>query len=203
MLTIEKKRAKTLKEVADHMGVSYDTVRKEWRQAGMPGEHGNWPLDKIVAWARSRIRDPVAIDRADQLTGNEPTTSTETSVPDASTPDEVDQFDPKNPEDVAAALARRRLAEARIKEADAAKRERENRLAEANIVHRADVELFCSSFFSHIRDQIEVIPDQLGPTLPKAHRRQIMEEVRARLELFLRNAHGWLEQVDEIGVEDE
>lgn len=143
------------------------------------------PLPALVSevdrWKGNRHHDPVRIDRQDQM----PSTNGAQHAK------------------VTEALERKRLAEARIKEAEAEKKERDNRLAEANIVERADVELFFSEFFSHLRDYVDQIPDQLGPVFPRQHRQPMVDEVRARLELLLRTMHGWAERIDEIGKEVE
>lgn len=42
--------AKRLEDVAIEFGVSPATLRQSWRQVGMPGEAGKWPLAEILIW---------------------------------------------------------------------------------------------------------------------------------------------------------
>ena len=51
----------TMPEVAALFGVSPQTVQQGWRQGGMPGENGKWPIAEIAIWhIRRRIRQAEA-----------------------------------------------------------------------------------------------------------------------------------------------
>jgi phage terminase Nu1 subunit (DNA packaging protein) len=43
-----------VRDVAGFFGVSVETIAK-WRQKGMPGKPGKFPLDKIAQWVRETI----------------------------------------------------------------------------------------------------------------------------------------------------
>jgi hypothetical protein len=45
-----------LQDVADFFGVQRDTVRKDWRDDGMPGEEGRYKLDEIARWKFDRLK---------------------------------------------------------------------------------------------------------------------------------------------------
>ena len=54
-----RKKAKSrivgsLKKVAEHYGVQPSTVKNDWRHQGMPGEPRNWDLDAIDRWRSTR-----------------------------------------------------------------------------------------------------------------------------------------------------
>lgn len=49
---------RTLREVATAFGVSQNTVKKDWRPSGMPGQAGHWDLAAIAVWKALRERNP-------------------------------------------------------------------------------------------------------------------------------------------------
>jgi hypothetical protein len=53
-----KRCVRTLQELAKEFGVSATTLRANWRQQGMPGRGGAWPLADILIW---RLRHEAAI----------------------------------------------------------------------------------------------------------------------------------------------
>jgi hypothetical protein len=95
-------------------------------------------------------------------------------------------------------LRRKRAAEARIREGQAARIERQNRIAEEQICYRADVERFLSQLFELIRELHARLPAEMRPQLPKQHRTQISHDIVARLENIQRTLHAWVRRLDEI-----
>jgi hypothetical protein len=57
-LVIGKRTARTLTEVAAEFGVESTTLRANWRQQGMPGKAGAWPLAEILIW---RLKHEAAV----------------------------------------------------------------------------------------------------------------------------------------------
>lgn len=157
---------RTLADVARAFGVTKNTVQKDWRPDGMPGRTGHWDLSAIHAWKRARNRD------------------------------ESKQVDPlAHGEDQQQALdsrLRKHAAEARIKEADAAAKERRNRLEEENIIYRNDVERFFSEFFTRIRDQFATLSEEVSPLLPKEIKEDFAEDLDKRVEDRFRALHRWV-----------
>ena len=98
------------------------------------------------------------------------------------------------------AAERKRIADAKIAEEKAAALERSNRLAEADIVHRHDVERFYSNLFSTLRDQLQQSPEQLKPTFPVQHREDMAHHLKDRLDLALRTIHNMRDKIAEIGT---
>lgn len=154
-------RVGTLKEVAKAFGVSYDTVKKEWRAAGMPGKPGDYRLDEIRRWKVARSRDQ-SIEAEDELT-----------------------------EALLKLKARKLAAEVRVKEADAEKRELANREAKGELIDkRAEQQLF-SQLILAARARLLTIPETLMPRFPRAQRTELAEEVRRQIELVLTEMADW------------
>jgi hypothetical protein len=157
---------KTLREVAEHFGVSYDTVRKEWRQRGMPGRPGHYDLAEIAAWKRLRLREreDLASDELEE--------------------DEGQQTDVKM-------LRRKRAAEARIKEAEARKKEFDELVRKGLMIDRESVQHLFSSVILTAKDRFEKLPERLMPLFPKQQRVELVEEVRKQVSLILTEMADW------------
>jgi len=160
----------TQREVARAFGVSYHTIRADWRPRGMPGQTGRYDLQEIAAWKKENVEEPpqdVAFDPT--LGGTEAT-----------------------PEQQWAQgwLERRRRAEAELKEEQAKAAARENRIAEANTCYKPDVVQHWALMFAEIKKTLLAIPEQLKPRFPQEHAQQFTEEVaiqiRNALEQFAR-----------------
>lgn len=98
--------------------------------------------------------------------------------------------------------ARRRAADARYKEGQARRIERQNRLAEEEICYRADVERFLAQLFEFTRELHGRLAAEIRPQLPKRYADQITADLAARLEGIQRTLHAWARRLDEI-AEDE
>lgn len=159
---------KTLADVARHFGRSLNTVAKGWRP--------NWGPDcgRRGAW------DLAAIERW--------RAEAQSRAPDAETTDEQ----------VSEARRRKQLADARIKEADAARRERLNRLAEAGVVFREDVETFLAEFFRFLRDGLKGLIEDVQPEFPRAVREQLADSLRQRTSALLRALKTQAERLAEL-----
>jgi len=97
------------------------------------------------------------------------------------------------------AMERKRQAEARIAEANAAAKERANRLADADIVHRIDVNRYFSRIFSAFRDQLQRIPEEMKPTFPAKLRIDMAKHLKDRLDLALTTIHTMKDEIEDVG----
>lgn len=160
---------KTLGDVARHFNRSLNTIAKNWRP--------NWGDDcgRRGAWNLD------AIERWRQ--------ETQTRSPDAI---------PSGDDDLSTAKRRRILADARIKEADAARRERLNRLAEAGVIFREDVEAFLSEFFRFSRDGLAALVEDMKPEFPAAVRQVLADTLRRRVAAHLRAVKMQAERLVEL-----
>ena len=73
-------------------------------------------------------------------------------------------------------LSRRRAAEARIKEAEADRRERENRVKAGDLLQRSEVERWATTVLVETREQVMQLPDRLANLAPPEIRNQLREE---------------------------
>lgn len=155
---------KTLAEVARHFGVSYDTVRKEWRKQGMPGKPGRYDLVAIEQWKRLRLREPLAVDEAEAAGEVE----TELKL-----------------------LRRKRAAEARIKEAEARKREFDERVRAGEVLDKATVSQIYAQLIITAKQRFGQIPESCMPLWPKSHRVEWAEELRRMIDNVLKEMADW------------
>jgi phage terminase Nu1 subunit (DNA packaging protein) len=95
-------------------------------------------------------------------------------------------------------LRRRKIAEARIKEADADRRERMNRLADEEICFRADVEEFLSEFFRMTRDLHGRLAVEMAAEFPATVRTDLVRSLEDRLRQLLRSLRTQAERLREI-----
>jgi hypothetical protein len=163
-----KRTVSTLGEVARHFGRSLGTVRKDWRPA--------WPAEcgKTGAWDLEAI----AKWRAEQQARSGGATED---------PAEYRQW-----------LKRRKIAEARIKEADAQRRERLNKLAEEEICFRSDVESFLAEFFRMTRDLHGRLAVEMSSEFPATVRTELVRSLEDRLRQLLRSLRTQAERLREI-----
>lgn len=158
----------TLGEVAKAFGVRHQTART-WVSDGMPGSAGAYDLAKIDQWKKSRSRDPdrLAAELATAVAG------------------EVD------PDDLLGqalkASAKEKIAKARIAEATAQKRERENRVASGQVADRDEIERLFSEMHSALRDELSRIPEEMKASFPAKCRRELAEALKARINMALTN----------------
>lgn len=163
-----KKTVATLGEVAQHFGRSLGTVRKDWRPS--------WPKEcgRAGAWDL----DAIAKWRAEQQSR---------SGGASEDPAEYRQW-----------LKRRKIAEARIKEADAQRRERLNKLAEEEICFRSDVESFLAEFFRMCRDLHGRLAVEMAAEFPATIRTELVRSLEDRLRQLLRSLRTQSERLSEI-----
>lgn len=164
----------SLGKVAEHFGVSVHTVKKDWRPAWPEecGEARAWNLDAIARWR-----------------------SLQQSRSPAAIPDDGESGDWE-------ILRRKRQAEARIKEADAEKRERENRLAEESIVFRGDVEAFLADFFRLTRDLHQKLAEEMRPEFPAKVRQDLADSLTRRCAAVMRTLHTQAQRIAELADAD-
>ena len=144
-------------DVARAFGVTVGTVKKDWRPSGMPGRPKHWDLAEIAAWKKLREKD----------------SATTTAI---------------NGDGEAHDHLRRRLAaDARKREGEAARIERENRQAEANILERDDVERLISEIFILTREEFRQIPRAMMPRYPKKHAQEWTAELERLIDQVLEN----------------
>lgn len=107
----------------------------------------------------------------------------------------------KPPSDEATLAALKKLqAEARIKEADAALKEYRTLLAtDHSLVDKVDVERFISHFLTQARRLIEKTEHAICAAVPRKYQQQLREEIKAQHDQYLRNMHGFIGQVADIG----
>jgi hypothetical protein len=103
-----------------------------------------------------------------------------------------------DPEEYRQWLKRRKIAEARIKEADAQRRERLNKLAEEEICFRSDVEGFLSEFFRMCRDLHGRLAVEMAAEFPATVRTELVRSLEDRLRQLLRALRTQSERLLEI-----
>jgi hypothetical protein len=73
-----------------------------------------------------------------------------------------------------------------------------NRLAEAGVVFREDVETFLGEFFRFLRDGVKQVVEDMGPEFPRKCREQLTDSLRQRLSVMLRALRTQAEQLAEL-----
>jgi hypothetical protein len=165
---------RTLGDVARECGVSLHTVKKDWRPAWPKecGEAGAWNLTQIQLWRKiQQERSPACQQQLPM--GDEAGDDWEL-------------------------ILRKKRAETRIKEAEATKRERLNRLAEGAYVVREEVEAFLSEFLRACRDQHAMVAEEMGPEFPRAVRHQLKRSLQDRMAAVLRSLHTQARRLAEL-----
>lgn len=158
----------TLAAVAQSFGVSFSTVKQEWRRSGMPGCAGHWDLAEIAAWKSLREKNPAALEAGGS----------------------------KSEED-RAEFRRRLAADVRIREADARRRERENRLAEGGIVLRDDVDRAFAEMIVAVRTAFKRIPRKLMPRFPADQAVELAAEIEREIDDVLNMLSKWRPQIED------
>ena len=165
-----------LTTVAEAFGTSYATVRGTWKRGGMPVEkNGSYDLEKVFFWKVHRPSDP---DRVRLLR-----TAAGTQQSDDGFIDLVEA---------------KRKEEWRLKRGQADKVDRENLLAEGDIVHRRDVERFVSGMLVHVRDTFSELPNELKASFPTNARSQLAELLKGAVDIRLRMLHRYVGEATEI-----
>lgn len=80
--------------------------------------------------------------------------------------------------------------------------ERRNRIAEQSLVQLDDVRTFVSEWFTWMRVGLQRLPGEMKANIPAKHRDQIVAELDARLDLFLRSARDYGLRVEDIQSDD-
>jgi hypothetical protein len=163
-----KKTVGTLGEVAKHFGRALGTVQKDWRPT--------WPAEcgKPGAWNL----DAIAKWRAEQQSRS------------GGHSDDLAEFRQW--------AKRRKIAEARIKEADAQRKERLERLAEEEICFRADVDAFLAEFFRMTRDLHGRLAEEMASEFPATVRTDLVRSLEDRCRQLLRSLHTQAGRLSEI-----
>lgn len=155
----------TLREVAKEFGVSLHTVKKDWRGGGMPGTNGNWDLGEISEWRQLAQR--FAPDQAAVNANGD-------HDPDAGK--KVDSH---------AELRRRLEADVRIREAEARKRERQELIAQGNMIAKDLVERLWAEQVIAARERFKRLPNLMEPMFPRKHSPQYVAEMNAHIDVIL------------------
>lgn len=140
-------------KVATEFGVSYDTVRRDWKAAGMPVLPGpEYDLDAIAAWREERKRNHAAGSPATQ---------------------------PINSDDEA--LRRKRIAEAERMELDCEMKKLRLEMERGEYCSVERVRLLFGEIAGRCRDTLMRLPSELLPMLPKEHATMIAKEVDTKV----------------------
>lgn len=164
----------TLKDVSKHFGVSWETVRKNWKFGGMPVEaDGTYDLVKIKKW-----RD---LKNANQtrMNGNDK---------EAESSDGLEN----NP------AYQRKKVELKVKQEELIKRKRENEVAAGDYVPRHDVQMFFSALLARLRDDMARIPSEMASSFPSKVRSELEDQLKARLELCLETIYRQRNKIGDI-----
>jgi len=161
--------ATTWGQVAARYGVSRDTVRRDWRNSGMPALPCPWAA--IDAW-RETLKKPAA-----GSPGEDPL------LTDAL---------------VLQARRAKILAEAKFKEGQATVSQHRARQLASDLVSMATVEKFLVTFFTETRVQLQRLPEEVAAAYPDAWREQLRDDLRARVDLVLGAIHGHVLSVTDL-----
>jgi len=165
----------TLGAVAQAFGVSLHTVKKDWRPGGMPGAHGTYDLAEIAEWRKlAQRRNP---DPAAQLAAGGGTK-------------QLAEFE------------QRLKADVRIREAEAAKRERLNRIAEGQMIDRALIERLWAEQVIAARERFKRLPRTMMPRFPRKLAQDLCAELDREVDSILNDLAEWrpsLEDDDPLG----
>lgn len=167
----DQRFATALTTVSDVFGVSYDTVRKDWRAQGMPVmPDGRYDLAHIGVWyGISRG----AHDRAADAT---------------------------NPATEAALI--KRHVDIKLKEEELKRRIRENELREGGFVRKSEAERLFATFFGRLRDDLARVPGEMASSYPKSVRRDLVDQLKSRLNLVLTTLHRQRRKIEELAEAD-
>lgn len=160
---------KTVREVAAAFGMNYTTVAKEWKQNGMPGEKGRYDLALIAAWRDTRKKAPTSSSNGRGM-------------------DDGNQQDYK----------RRLAADVRIREAEAARRERDNKVAEGNIVYRDNVNREVSELIIAARSAFKRIPRKMLPRFPRERAVDLAAELDREIDAVLKMMANWRPTYEDV-----
>lgn len=94
------------------------------------------------------------------------------------------------------ALSRRRAAEARIKEAEAARKERDNRIRSGELLERSEVERWAANVMTETRELVMQLPDRLAALAPPELANTLREEADRHCRELLRVLRQRLERSD-------
>lgn len=154
--------AKTFGEVAKKYKVARDTVRRDWKAAGMPALPCTWEeIDKWKATLKpapnkaDENKDPIFRDEA-----------------------------------ITKARREKYMAEAEIKKAFATVSLHKARLLASDVISLDVVERFIVEFLTEARVQMLRLPEELKAAYPPKWRDQLGVDLRQRLELILKALHG-------------
>lgn len=164
----QNKRFSTQSEVAEHYGKTTSAIRN-WKKDGMPGGNGGYFEKDIDAWLQTR---PHTLART-----NRPTDS-------GGTKQEVE--------------IKKLKAELRIKEAEADRKEREERMAIDSICWKQDVERLVARVLTEFKLLLEDTPDRIAAQVPEKHRPQVREYAQLLGEENLLAMRDWIQRIEDI-----
>lgn len=153
----------SLKKVAEHYGVALSTVKRRWRHQGMPGKPTHWDLDAIDRWRAARQSQ---MDRTGTLRADGTSAAERGGRQLSFFQEEIERAKTQ----AALADARKKAADARIRELQAAKAEN------LDMVDLHLVEEFVSTWLAEARNIFQSIPVKLkrfGPDVSKAMSQEI------------------------------
>jgi phage terminase Nu1 subunit (DNA packaging protein) len=166
--------AKSYAEAANALGVNPRTVR-EWVERGAPGKgEQGYDIEALRTWQQIHGR-PHSVSGED---------------------DSEDQGELQ--ERLEIAKVRKTEGEARKVQAEADIKEFEAKQRTQDVVHLDDVEQFLALFFGEARRVIMRIPKEMKNGYPEAMRRDLEEDLEARLSIALRTISGYARRVSDI-----
>lgn len=166
----KKNVVNTLKEVADHFGVSTKSLSK-WRQRpNWPCGSGPYDLDVIEKWRADTFRRRPEDDLVRSEKGAEFTSDQARLI--------------KAKADREGAMAKLAQLEVLLKE--------------GNYADLDDVNQFMAEFFTEFRRLLLRIPVDMVPSYNKSIRTNLREDIEERLKLVLNQMHDWVLKLEEL-----
>lgn len=143
-------------EVSQAFGVKPNTIKQSWAPTGMPGADKGYSLAAIAAWRRGYIKELERKQRP--LQG------------------------------LAEADLKRRGLEAEVEKAeeDAARKRRENQIAEGELLPRDPTISAWSMHIATLQARVLGVPDEIAPMLPEKTAAVLAERIRGKLSNALR-----------------
>lgn len=155
-----------LKDVAAFFAVAFDTVKRDWRAAGMPGKPGSWDLSAIARWRiekgdRRRSEPNPPPSPAAPATAGDTAEAVPTNRDAWNDPEFTNQFEQWRG------------------------RKLKNDALSGQIVLRADVARDAAELLSALRDGLENFPEKLAGELPFAQRSALRQRLEHLVEIEL------------------
>ena len=166
------------KEIADHFGVSYHTVKTSWVKLGMPGEPGSFDLHAIEHWVRTRLKR---------------------LPPNLAVNDDGAKEREEEKRKLAEIKRREVIAKAELSEYNARlKAIQYQKEADQSLVSLDRVELFLTALFTYLRRELLAIPKYMKSAYSEEVGLQIEEDLTERHEIVLRALHSEAERLTDL-----